>query len=136
MDAEGSGRRSGRPGVWAGLTSIVLLVGGLAVFARCSPPEEYSCDNSNYPTRGCTRIRHEPASTGSTFRCPTDWWEYRSLGREAAAGCAMTRPSPLPCPTTPDTYWVAKGEDALAPGCLYPRTAVVPPSAAPSPGSP
>ncbi|MFI9162103.1 hypothetical protein [Kitasatospora aureofaciens] len=140
MDAGGSGRRFGPQEVWTGLASIVLLVGGLAVSALCSPPGEYSCDNSNYPTTGCTRIRQEPAPTGSTVRCPTDWWEYRSLGREAAAGCAMTRPSPLPCPTTPDTYWVAKGEDALPPGCSYPRTAATSPSASPlsrsSPGSP
>ncbi|MER6300545.1 hypothetical protein ABT247_13375 [Kitasatospora sp. NPDC001539] len=134
---------------WTGLASIVLLVGGLAVFARCSPPGEYSCDNSDYPTSGCTRTWHEPAPTGSTapagsagstVRCPTDWWEYRSLGREAAAGCAMTRPTPLPCPTTPDTYWVAKGENALPPGCPYPQTAVTSKSAPPpsrsSPGSP
>ncbi|MEW1911323.1 hypothetical protein AB0442_23235 [Kitasatospora sp. NPDC085895] len=136
MDTGGSGRRFGPQDVWAGLASIVLLVGGLLVFAQCSPPDEYSCDNSNYPTGGCRLNQHEPAPTGSTFRCPTDWWEYRSLDRQAAASCAMTRPSPLPCPTTPDTYWVAKGEDALPPGCSYPRTAVASPPSRSSPGSP
>ncbi|MFJ5228751.1 hypothetical protein ACIQBJ_02515 [Kitasatospora sp. NPDC088391] len=135
MGAGGSGRRFGPQDFWAGLAVMVLLFGGIVVWALLSPPSEYRCDNSNYPTGGCTRIQQEPAPTGSAFRCPTDWWEYRRLDRAAAAGCAMTRPSPLPCPTTPDTYWVAQGEEALPPGCSYPRPPVVSPSAPPwSPG--
>ncbi len=104
---------------------LVLLFGGMALLALCTPPGAYTCDNSNYPTGPCTSIQPEPTPTGSVFRCPTDWWEYRRLGREAAFGCAMTRPTPLPCPTTPDTYWVAVNLDELPPGCTHPRTATV-----------
>ncbi|MFJ9523483.1 hypothetical protein ACIRPK_35280 [Kitasatospora sp. NPDC101801] len=130
MGVRGSGRRFGPQDVWAGLTMLVLLFGGLTVFAYLQPPLEYRCDNSNYPTFPCRFNRPQPAPT---TRCPTDWWEYRSLDREAAVGCAMTRPTPLPCPTTPHTYWVAQGEEALPPGCSYPRTATVPPSTSPLP---
>ncbi|MFG2825367.1 hypothetical protein ACGFX4_38800 [Kitasatospora sp. NPDC048365] len=107
---------------------LVLLFGGLVALALLMPPIEYKCNGSNYPTLPCTPIRPEPAPT---TRCPTDWWEYRSLDRETAAGCAMTRPTPLPCPTTPHTYWVAREEEALPPGCSYPRTAAVSPSTSP-----